>query len=284
MIVRVGVFLSIGMLVGLYTASANAVELRLGQGEFSLDTQMQPLAGINSTIDVRTITLNEAHRPIRNTKWNYSWQADYFESGTSERVVELVLPPATTSLPVPSDYHVHGFNADVGIGYDVVSTERSRLGIGINGGASAPMINIQNPSSGINVVDETLDLADTEIITYKIGVAVQGEYEVVSGISIDAKATLNHQKVEIENKLLSSNSEVDGQYQSYQIGIKLKPGQLLQQAALKNSFLTIGYQRSKWDYESGAVATSIAGVSTPNNDDNVSFQHTNTYLGVGYDF
>ena len=282
------------------TQFAHALELRYSNGDFQMGAAVKPLVNMDVALDVDTWTLAEPHKTFGNSRFYYQFRADYFDSDSVNRMTDLASLPLTTNLPVigssvsdliadntplpvPADYRIHGVNVDAGIGYDVIKQAKGHVGIGLNTGVSTPYMKVRNMQSSANLFLNLLDTFDTEVVTYKAGISLQGSYQVTPWLEIGANASLNHQTGEMDNGWVGSDVDMDGTYRTLDIGVKLKPAPLLQQAHLKKAFVSVGYSRSRWDYDNAQINTPMGSVQVPGMFD-ADFEHDMTYVGLGYDF
>ena len=281
-------------------APAHALELRYGSGDFDMGAAAKPFVSMDPSLEVDTWTLAEPHRNINDSPLYYQFRADYFDSDTVNQMTDLASVSMTsnlpvigssvtdliadnTAIPVPADYRIHGVNFDVGVGYDVLKTARGHVGVGVNTGVSTPFMKVRNVLPAANLALDMLDTFDTEVTTYKAGVAVQGSYQATPWLEVAGNASLNHQTGEMDNGWVGSGIDMDGTYRTLEVEAKLKPAKLLNQPQLKNAFVSIGHSRSDWNYDSAAINTPIGSASVPGMFD-ADFTHDSTWIGAGYDF
>lgn len=280
--------------------SANALELRYGHGDFEMGAAAKPFVNMDVTLDVDTWTLAEPHQNINNSPLYYQFRADYFDSDTVNKATDLASLPLTstlpvigssvtdliadnTTLPVPADYRIHGLNVDAGVGYDVLKNDKGHLGVGVNTGVSTPFMKVRNMLPAANLAVEMLDTFDTEVTTYKAGVSVQGSYQLTPWLEVSGNASLNHQTGEMDNGLVGSGVDMDGSYRNVEVAAKIRPAPLLRQPALKHAFVTLGHSQGNWEYDTADVSTPVGTMQIPGMFD-ADFEHSSTYVGIGYDF
>jgi len=278
----------------LFCHSSSAVEVSLGRGDFSMMADINPLFSSDVKISTNIWSLTERHKSIRDSKLFYQFQFDYFSSNKVDKITEFASQPVSTSIPiigssiddgvdqftqipVPADYQVRGIDFNIGLGYDVIETPKTALGIAFNTGLSTPFMKIRNVESTANLVIDLLDTFDTKVKTYKLGGSVYGEYKINKQLRLIGNASLNYQMGSMENDLLGSSIEVDGTYQTLNLSMRYQP------SFLKDFYLTGGYNYKIWDYGSTTVSTPIGGTKVARGID-MDFSLPSLYFGAGYKF
>ena len=278
----------------IFCHSSSALELSLGKGDFSMMADINPLFSSDVKISTNIWSLAERHKNIRDSKLYYQFQFDYYSSNTVDKITEFASQPASTpipiigssiddgidkftQIPVPADYQVRGIDFNIGLGYDLIEAPKTTLGIAFNTGLSTPFMKIRNVESTANLVIDLLDTFDTKVKTYKLGGSVYGEYKVSKQLSLIGNASLNYQTGSMENDLLGSSIEVDGTYQTLNLGIRYQP------SFLKDFYLTGGYNYKMWDYGSTTVNTPTGGTKVARGMD-MDFSLSSLYFGAGYKF
>ena len=284
----------------VYAPVSQAWEVRYGNGDFAMHTQMSPWVSLRTQMDVQTWTLAEPHHNWGNSRFYYSVRADYFDSASVNRLTDLFSLPLTTPvtlinssisdviadntlLPVPADYRLHGINVDAGLGYDLIKTPRAQLGVGVTTGMSTPFMKVRNMQSNANFVLDMLDTFDTKVETYKAGVQLTGQYHFTPWLTLQGDAALAHQTGKMRNNIVASDVDMDGTYRTVELAAKLKPTALWHQPRLKNAFISLGHTHTQWDYDQAALNTPLGSISVPSMFDGDA-QHNSTYLSIGYDF
>ena len=291
-----------GTLLLVVSQPAGALELRRGTGEFAMDASLNSVMEVDADVDVTTWTLAEPHLNLFGTPFFLRFRGDYFDSDAVNRKTDMLSRPLTepmpgtdqsvsdlvaeeTSVPVPADYRLHGVNVDLGLGYDVFRNDQGYLGVAVNTGASGPFMKIRNLSSDGSDFTDALDDFDTQAITYKLGGTLLGRYQLTPWLGMEGSFNWSHQTGEMENDLLGSGVDVDGQYRTYNLALKVKPAKLLPHAPLvDDAFLTVGYTATRWDYDATEVTTPVGDFRFDDEMLDVGFDHTSAYVGFGYDF
>ena len=292
--------LATGCFLLVSSLPAHALELRYGSGDFNIGMDV-PLISMDTKLSVDTLTLAEPHKNLGDSRLYYQFRADYFDSDTVNKLTDFASLPLRTKLPVinssvtdlvadntplpvPADYRLHGLNVDAGIGYDVIKTPKGHVGVGVNTGVSTPFMEVRNfKLATANVVMDALDTFDTDITTYKAGVALQGSYQLSPALEVSSSASLNHQTGEMDNGIIGAGIDMDGSYRTLEVSAKIKPAVLLHQPKLKNAFITIGHSQSRWDYDTTEITTPVGAFNVPGVMD-ADFEHSSTFIGAGYDF
>ncbi len=282
-------------------SSLHALDLRYGRGDFSTDVAIIPLFHGDLDLDIDTWTLSQPHTGIGDTAFFYSARFDYFESSFINQLTDfaslpLMTPfPVTgqsiddlidqyTSIPVPADYRIHGTNLDVSLGYDLIRKKQGFLGLGINTGFTFPFMKTRNLQSDANLVLDLLDTFETEIRTWKIGPVVHAGYVPKEGLTLQGMAAWNYQTGRLDNDLLGSGIQIDGDYFTLDLSGRLHLTHLLRESGWMNHwYVTGGYTYSKWNFDGATVHVRSNNISIPRVLD-MDFSHSNLYLGLGYQF
>jgi len=202
-------------------------------------------------------------------------------------------------VSVPSmDYRVEGLDANVRLGYDVLHKDDDNyLGVGAIVGVSLPWIDSNKNSSSANNNGSNSALGDfkdtrTTIQTYKVGVTVNFQKTLIDNkLSLYGVGSYAMQTGKIENDHLSSDYNVDGTFQEYNLGLYFTPFT----ETYKWGFLTLspriygtlGYKYSKWSVDKMSLNMSGHEINSDilspletkfNMDSSIG------YIGVGYSF
>jgi len=202
-------------------------------------------------------------------------------------------------VSVPSmDYRVEGLDANVRLGYDVLHKDDDNyLGVGAIVGVSLPWIDSNKNSSSANNNGSNSALGDfkdtrTTIQTYKVGVTVNFQKRLIDNkLSLYGVGSYAMQTGKIENDHLSSDYNVDGTFQEYNLGLYFTPFT----ETYKWGFLTLspriygtlGYKYSKWSVDKMSLNMSGHEINSDilspletkfNMDSSIG------YIGVGYSF
>ena len=278
----------------IFCHATSALELSLGSGDFNMGADINPLFSSDVEISAHVWSLTEKHKNIRDSKLYYQFQFDYFSSDTVDNITEFASHPASTSIPVigssiddgidqftqipvPADYQIRGIDFNIGLGYDLIETPETTLGIAFNTGLSTPFMKIRNMDTTANLVIDLLDTFDTKVETYKLGSSLYAEHKLNNQLSLMSHVSLNFQTGTMENDTLGNNISIDGTYQTLNIGLKYQPG------FLNGLSLTGGYNYRIWDYGSTSVETPVGKTKVARELD-MDFVLSNIYLGVAYHF
>ena len=286
------------MLLGITSilplSTLSALELNLGTGEFTISQSIKPLFSHQITLPINTLSLSETHQPIGRGKLYYSFNLEYFDSDTSNKVTDFASKPLTspipfvgdsisdrasdyTQLPVPADYRMHGINFDLGLGYELLKDTKKHVGVGINSGLSLPFMEVRNMKNTANLLMELADRFDTEIKTYKLGAAAFAQYQLKPDLSVTLNTSFNLQTGQMDNNIIGSGIELSGTYFSLTSQLHYQPKQL------KGFAVNAGYTLNQWDYDGAKISTPIGGRKiTPGMG--TSYLNNNLFFGGGYHF
>ncbi len=284
----------LGIISSLPLSTLTALELNFGTGEFAINQSIKPLFSHQITLPINTLSLSETHQRIGRGKLYYSFNLEYFDSDTLNKVTDFASKPLTspipfvgdsisdrvadyTQLPVPADYRMHGINFDLGLGYELLKDSKKQFGLGVNTGLSLPFMEVHNMKNTVNLLIELADRFDTEIKTYKLGAAAFGLYQLKPNLSLTLKTSFNLQTGQMENNIIGSGIELSGTYFTLTSQLHYQPKQL------KGFAVNAGYTINQWDYDGTTISTPIGGRKIPSVMD-TSYSSDNLFLGLGYHF
>ena len=276
------------------TSPVLALDFSYGKGDFSMSTAINPLLSGKATLAINTWSLSEKHKAINNSRLYYHFKLDYFNSDSVNQFTDFASTPLNspipllgssiddladqfTQLPIPADYRISGVNFDIGLGYDLIKTPNRTVGVALNTGISTPFMKIRNMRNTANLVIDLLDTFDTRVKTYKLGGSLYGEYKINNAMTISGNGSINYQTGQMDNDIVGSGINIDGSYTTFDLSLKY------QLERFKNTYLTAGYNFSKWNYDSARVTTPVGAVNIPRVMD-IGFDASNLYLGLGYSF
>ena len=293
------------IILSLVTAciTLQAMELRIGSATFNWQMGMTFMQS-DFDLDATVYSLSEQHNNFSDSKLYYFYNADLYQSDTVDRFTTLITTPLTyrfpvvgsfndamanyTSVPVPADYKIRGFDINLGIGYDLFKDAQSVIGIGINTGLSIPVMKMRNLKKSIQVTYDLLDKTDTTIRTYKFGPILHAMHRFTDEVLVYGSYTAGYQTGSIENDWIKSSLDVDGNYQALDLGLRYTPWQSKHDfgwiSVNPKLFFTAGYSYKKWETDEIKIdAFNIAAFSSGGMLKN-SFDASYWYLGIGYDF
>ncbi len=292
-------------ILSLVTAgiTLHALELRIGTATFNWQMGMTFMQ-CDFDLDATVYSLSEQHNNFSDTKFYYFYNADLYQSDTMDRLTTFITQPLTydfpvfgsfndavadyTSIPVPADYKIRGFDINLGVGYDLIHTKQAVVGLGINTGLSLPVMKMRNLRKSAEITYNLLDSTDTTIKTYKLGPILHAMYHMDDRLLAYGSFSAGYQTGTIENDWVRSSLDVDGTYRALDLGVRYTPwkssrdfGWIKVDAKL---FFTAGYSHKKWEMDEVKVdAFTIAEFRSGGLLKN-SFDTGYWYAGVGYDF
>lgn len=275
-------------LIAIFSAatSAAAIELRVGKGSFSNQFSLANALSTDFDLSVNNYSLASQHETLFDSNYFLIYDLTAFDSDFVNKFTDYVgtstiLNPLSNI--VETAYRFYGVDINMGLGYDLIKSDRGFLGIGVSGGISAPIIVSRNPGtqdlSNFNLLLDVLDTTKTSVQTYKIGPVVSAGYRHESGFNLTASYVYNYQTGKIKNDYLLSEVNVHGYYTMYDISISYEPSQYVP----KGVYFVVGYNRKSWNYDSATVNVAGLQATIPSIFD-TEFKVSNTYLGVGYRF
>jgi hypothetical protein len=277
-------------LIALYSAatSATAIELRVGKGNFNNQFSLSNALRTDYDLAITNYSIASQHEPLFDSEYFLIYDLTVFDSDYVNKYTDFFGSVAGTTLNtfnnhVETAYRFYGVDLNMGLGYDLVKSDRGFFGVGVSGGISAPVIATRNPGtqdlSNFNLLLNVLDTTKTSVQTYKIGPVVSAGYRHDSGVNLTVSYAYNYQTGQIKNDYFLSELNVKGYYTMFDISISYEPSTYVP----KGVYFVIGYSRKNWNYDSASV--NVAGLTAviPSVFD-TEFNVSNSYLGVGYHF
>jgi len=280
----------------LLTFAPQAAELRVGQSSFKWGMKLGKFLNSDVNLKTKTISISETHDSLADTQLYLFYNADIYQSDTLDRVTTMLASPLIyswpivgsitnlidqyTPIPVPSEYKVRGFDLNVGLGYDIYRDEASYLGIGVNTGVSMPFIKMKNFTKTVDMLRKVLNVSDTDIQSYKLGVALQGNYSFNDRFSIYASAEYSYQSGSLENGWLLSSVTIEGISYMIDFGARYTI-----RGWDREFFITAGYTHKGWKSNSINL-DMLDSIFSVKMDQimSVDFDTDIFYLGVGTSF
>ncbi len=283
---------------------AKAVDIEFGKGDFSMEMAVLGFSGKVNT-DITTITLNETHRNIFDSRFFFNFDLTYFQSDTEKKMLDLYnrfaddacsmcdlcpFPPCSYCADFCSQcpfgkYEVVGFDINFGLGYDLWQSEnkKSYLGAGVILGATFPWI------KGKRAVDYSKDFMDlmrdtkTDVMTFKFGPQLRGAYEIIPGLVVHGDTAIAFQKAWVKNDSFYIDASVEGSFFTFNAGLDYYP-LISQKNKLSNFYITAGFRYKKWLVKDVEIENiSIRNlIMVPVSD--LKMDTTIGYIGAGYEF
>ena len=275
--------------LALLVSSANALDLRYGQGDFEWNVGISEYGEESVTLDDSIITISEQHANFTDSPWYYFGRVDIHSSDRLDRITDLAdiamdnLPFSPADIaPFPSSFEVSGVDFDIGIGYDIARDENGYLGIGVMTGISTPFMEMHNYIEAYDYLSTLLEETSTDVETYKFGISVQGEYNITPEFSVYGTGIYAGQSGTLTNDLIISEFDVTGTYSSFDMGVKFYPNGVVENES--NFYVNAGYTYKHWKIDDMDV--NIGGMLSVNLSSVVNTDMTSDYIyiGVGLSF
>ncbi len=281
----------------------DAMEFRYGSSTFNWKMDMT-FMNCNVDIDANVYSISEQHNNFGDSKFYYFYNADIYQSDTMDQMTTFITTPLTydfpvfgsfndavtkyTTVPVPVDYKVRGFDLNFGIGYDLIKNSQGVLGVGVNTGLSLPVLKMSNMKKSAKLTYDLLETTETKISTFKIGPVIHANYEIAPKLLLFGSFSAGFQTGSIENEWVKSSFDVDGSYTALDIGARYTPWSSTKDLGWirldPKLFFTLGYAYKKWDMDEAKIdAFDIAQFSS-GGIFKTGFDTSYFYIGAGYDF
>jgi len=298
-ITTVSLVLSVALIAG---------EMRYGKGTFDMSMGVNKLFTMDMSLDIDVLTLSEHHANFSDYPVYYFYNADFYTSDFIDKMTQWASYPVTmnipffgasmedmikeyTMIPVPADYKIKGFDLDIGIGYDVLKDPNNKnnyFGVAISSGMSMPTMETQDMIGDARLTYNLLKDTKTKIKTYKIGAAIQANYEIAPKFSVYGFGSYGHQTGDIKNEYMLSSMDVDGTYSVIDFGIKYTPYSTTKDfgwiTISPKLYFTLGHTYKKWDVDDVKVNLFKFFNANMFGPFTTEFESQYTYVGVGYSF
>lgn len=286
-----------------FTTVIHAVDLRIGKGTMEMQMGVMNFVEGSADLDITVLSLNEQHAnlPLLDDRLYYFFNADIYQSDTLDTMTYYASLPATyqwpfigqsisgmaeqyTKLPVPSDYEVRGFDLNLGVGYDLLKSNRGFIGVGVNTGISMPFFKVRNYSEGLDFTYNILQETKIDIMTYKIGPSLQMAYALSGYLQIYGSGSVGYQTGKMENDFVNSSMTINGSYKTADIGAKLSFTKAAKDSADMTFFARLGYVYKSWDIDDMQMNLfKMLEVNTMGMY-SMKFESRYPYIGLGFNF
>ena len=289
------------VLLFVSTQPLSALELTLGRGVFDLNAELKGMMKTQVDLDITSLSIAQPKTQLFHSAYSWSASVDIFQSATINKVTDFIRQPANSSLPfidssadefvsdvdyipVPTDYRVYGVDMNVALSRLILEHERGTFNLGVVTGVSMPFMETKNTQRNADVFLDLLETTSTEIITYKLGLSLEGDWQWTEEITTRAAYTLAKQYGCLDNELLGSGIDIEGQYSLFDLSIRWQKEQWPAWIrVLKHGYLTAGYQYVDWDYQQASFSFQQAQITVPTKLD-MNFLKSTLYMGVGLRF
>jgi len=280
------------------SAPVMASEFNYGQGSMTLEGGF---LGLQDSIkdDVTVYSLKAQHSNLFGSKAFYSYRLSWYDSkevvngqqtfNSTSSQASGWFPSTQTPFTLPSiDYRLQGLDANLSLGYDVIHQgERDFLGLGVLMGLSTPWINSsQNSSNSSSSNTVSVPDSKTEFWTYKIGPTLVMRKSLGHYFSVYGSLAYAYQTAHIKNMQLNVSADVNGDFTSYDFGLRFQPVsvdfQLGWLTLSPRFYATAGLRNSQWTVKDLAIDVSNQNLPLPKSD--LKFKADTYYLGFGFDF
>jgi hypothetical protein len=275
--------------LALLVSSANALDLRYGQGDFEWNVGAGDFGEKSVTLDDSIISISEHHANFTDSPWYYFGNIDIHSSDTLNQITDIAdgvvdkLPFSPSDIgPFPSSFEVSGIDLDIGIGYDIARDENGYFGIGFVTGISTPFMEMHNYLEAYDYLSTLLEETSTDVETYKYGISLQGAYNITPEFSVYGTGIYAGQTGTLANDLIASDFDVTGTYSSLDLGVKFYPNGLMENET--NFYINAGYAYKHWEIDDMDV--NIGGILSVNLSSVVNTDMTSdyVYIGIGFSF
>ena len=303
-------YLSIAMLSALFASTSGAGEYRFATGNFNWKLSF-PFMSTDIDQTVAVLSYEEAHSNIFSTDFFLFYNVDLYTAQTSNKLTSYI-KEATSAMPnmatapindfknmaskyspisIPTEFRIHGIDANIGLGYDIIHDKKFILGLGVNTGLSLPYFDSSSSNKTkikFPTIAPKIDMGKTDFFTYKLGPMIYTQYNFTKKFSAYLSASYGYQVGWIKNSFLGSSLTVNGRYDYIDVGLRYRPWKKnidLGFFEIDPSFyITAGYMHKNWKVNDIKVkvfkhlSTNLGGIVKS------KFKNDYVYVGIGYSY
>ncbi|SNZ03888.1 hypothetical protein SAMN06265182_0498 [Persephonella hydrogeniphila] len=278
-------FVFLACVLFLLSFWAKGAEFRYGKGNFSVESD---ILGSSDKVeeDISTYSISEEHKNIFGSRLFYGFNLTFLSSKKEQKIIDLY---NTSYDPTPGykpkmSYKLEGFDGQIDIGFDLLSSEKGYLGFSGLLGISLPYIKNYNSDNNNNLTKQAIPDSKTKIKTYRVGGSIKAGYEIFPRIQIFGFISYAYQTGKVENDCWNIDASVNGTYFTAGGGIKAflvkKKMKILFVPISPQLYLTAGYKYDKWTVKDAKINNIALNVSK----DDIIITDSYGFLGVGYSF
>lgn len=281
--------------------NSEALALRYGTGDFVVNAELASAFSGRMTIPVQTWTLAQQPSSFGFLPLDVGFRLDFFDSAFTRQFADMAanfagqnfpvidISPERVAedfrfVPVPADYQVYGTNLDLSLTKPLIERDRFTIRGGVNTGLSLPFMKTRDMRSDVNLLLEVLDSFSTELKTFKLGPTVAIDFSSADWVRLKSSIAAGLHTGSLDNTALASSLTVNGQYWSIDLSAEFDLSRITAAGGWMNGwYVGLGYQRSRWNFDSAAVKISQQQFTTPALLD-FDFSHESFYGVLGYRF
>jgi hypothetical protein len=190
----------------IFISNLSALELTYAKGDFKYKFGLDGVMDASVNMDVNILSVRENHYLVSKNLYIFG-SFDIYNSDTLDDYASYINYGADFSpfgvsatdvasnmgAPVPVSFEMRGIDMIIGIGYDVYKDDKSSVGIGFASGISMPYIQTKNLIQDAELFMAILDKTKTEIMSYKLMPSIQGRYQIIPLVAIEASLSYGYQ-------------------------------------------------------------------------------------------
>lgn len=300
-------YLSIAVLSALLASTSSAGEYRFAAGKFNWKLSF-PFMSTDIDQTVAVFSYEEAHSNIFSTDFFWFYNVDLYTAKVSNKFTSYIneassIMPTTpmsdfkdmaskySPISIPTEFKIHGIDANIGLGYDIVHDKKFILGLGVNTGLSLPYSDSStSDKSKIKFpnIAPKIDMGKTDFFTYKLGPMVYAQLNITKKFSTYLSASYGYQVGWMKNSFVGSSLTVHGRYNYIDAGVRYRPWKRnidLGFFEIDPSFyITAGYMHKNWKVNDIKVtafkhlSANLGGIVKS------KFKNDYVYVGIGYSY
>jgi len=300
-------YLSIAVLSALFASTSSAGEYRFAAGNFNWKFSL-PFMSTDVDQTVAVFSYEEAHSNILSSNFFWFYNVDLYTAKVSNKLTSYI-NEATNLMPnmpisdfegmaskyspisVPTEFKIHGIDANIGLGYDIVHDKKFILGLGVNTGLSLPYFDSSSNDETkmkFPTIAPKIDMGKTDFFTYKLGPMVYAQLNITKKFSTYLSASYGYQVGWMKNSFIASSLTVHGKYNYIDVGVRYRPWKKnidLGFFEIDPSFyITAGYMHKNWKVNDIKVtafkhlSANLGGIVKS------KFKNDYVYVGIGYSY
>ena len=212
------IFLSSILVISLFSS-----EFEFGNGKINIKGGFIGL-DFSKKVDIKSYSLVEKHKNIFGSSFFYKYNLSYYQSKnliTAQKTISGITP--ITIAPIKYKYEAVDFN--LVLGKDLVTKNHSFISSGVLLGISIPYIDSGSSSSSNNnsTIVKVLKKSKTKMLTYKIGLNLNGKYEFNKYFSFFVSGSYAYQTGYVKNSYVNVDTSANGVYNDFNINFRFTP-------------------------------------------------------------
>ena len=241
----------------------------------------------------KVVSITDRHANFLSPNLFYDVKLNGVSSHSTESFHEI-----STSMIEPVFQNWQPLDAQVTLGYDLVKKSTNNyFGVGLSVAMRSPFMELGSRSTAVmagetvlpNAVIESVSLFDdrTELKGFKVGPKILFGKRLGNTTLVYGQVGYALQRFQLKNSTQNFSSQWNGDYVSYELGMRYQPNRFSKKALPSNSlqsalYFTVGLNYAKSTIE--RIKLDVNGEQYPLKSEDFDLSNTTLNLGIGYQF